>query len=306
MSDKDYQRELNAPFESHEIEWRVSRKGVNNGKPWVVVFCYITSRAVQDRLDSVFGIFGWENHVKEIRGNGFLSGISIFQNDRWITKWDGAEGSTSNGMDLVKSGSSNALKRAAVLLGIGRYLYELDEVFATSVISDSYKHPYGNVIKDKDSGLLVAWQTPELPKHALPGFDIDLYISDIKKANDIDELESSYGLAKQAARLHDNKNMLKAANDAGIAKKEELDNKALLRIQEDTKGVTSWLIGQLKAFSMISNATSVESFNKLLIKDLKKRIKGTAVDIEPLQKTISESFTARINELTPQGNENGK
>lgn len=295
---KDFQRELNQPFESHEIEWRINRKGFSNGKPWATAIPYITSRAVQDRLDSVFGLFGWKNKTTMVTDKGFLSGISIKHDGEWITKMDGAEGSNSNGMDLIKSGSSNALKRAAVLLGIGRYLYDLDEFFVDTVVSDGWKHPYGNVYKDsKNQNKLVAWRTPSLPLWSLPGFDIDLYIDDMKKAESNSELDKAYSLAKKAAKLHDNKNMLTRANEAGKEKREELKDKLALNIAQDTKEINLWVDSQIKAFAMVPNTASVESLYKALLLDLSARSKETAVEIEPFKNKITKEYNSRIKQL---------
>lgn len=46
----------------------------------------------------------------------------MFLNERWISKEDGSEESDYNS---VKGGFSNSLKRAAVLWGVGRYLYNI-------------------------------------------------------------------------------------------------------------------------------------------------------------------------------------
>ena len=295
---KDFSRELRKPFEAHEIEFRVNRHGVKNGKPWVTVIPYIDSRAVQDRLDDVFGLGGWQNEIKMITANGFICGISIFINDRWVTKWDGAEGSNANGMDLIKSGSSNSLKRAAVLLGIGRYLYELDEFFVDCIISEGWNHPYGNVFKDKkNNNALIAWREPTLPTMALPGFEIDEFISDMRKAESVEELEQSYLMAKKAAKLHNNKNMLQKANEVGKEVKEKLDQKAVLNIQAHTDKISAYISKQLLAFDMVPNVTSVTSLKGALLTELASRAKNTMVDIEPFKIEIEEAFNKRIQQL---------
>lgn len=295
---KDFQRDLSQPFEPHEIEWRINRKGVKNNKPWATAIPYITSRAVQDRLDSVFGLFGWKNETIMITDKGFLSVISIKHENEWVPKCDGAEGSSSNGMDLVKSGSSNALKRAAVLLGIGRYLYDLDEFFVESIISEGWSHPYGNVYQDKKNNLLVAWRKPDLPKWALPGFNVDLYIKDMKNAKTHDELNDAYSLAKRAANLHGNKLMLETANNMGAKVREELNRVSALNVSQDTATIVAWANKQSGAFKLVPHKASVESLFKALIGELKTKVKGTMVDIEPIQKTITDKFNQRIKKLT--------
>jgi len=295
---KDFQRELNAPFEVHEIEWRINRKGFKDANPWATAIPYITSRAVQDRLDSVFGIFGWQNEIKMVTEKGFLSGVSVKHNDGWITKWDGAEGSSANGMDLIKSGSSNALKRAAVLLGIGRYLYDLDEFFVESVVSDKWNHQFGNVYKDsKNQNKLVAWKTPNLPKWALPGFDIDLYIADMKKAVDLAELQAAWLLAERAARLHQDQTMIQLAIKTKNDMKAIFAQKSALSLSEDTRVISTWVDDQIKGFDLVPNKSSVESVFKALSVDLIKRALNTMVDIAPFQEKIKVKFDSRIEKL---------
>lgn len=116
----DYLKELQKPFKVNEIEWRVG--ATNSDKTKGIALPYITSRAIQKRLDETFGIFGWRNEFKEWKGSNQICGISILYEGQWITKWDGA--SDSN-MDATKGGLSGAMKRAATQWGIGRYLYDI-------------------------------------------------------------------------------------------------------------------------------------------------------------------------------------
>ena len=48
-------KELNDPFKAKDTEWRVQRAGASNGKTWAMVFCYVTNRAIMNRLDAVVG-----------------------------------------------------------------------------------------------------------------------------------------------------------------------------------------------------------------------------------------------------------
>ena len=129
MSD-DLGKRLSDPFEATDVEWRVQQSGMTKqNKAWVMVIPYITSRGVQQRLDDVFGVTGWKNEFKETNdGKGYLCGISFKTKEgEWITKWDGAEYTS---IEALKGALSNSTKRAAVQLGIGRYLYHLDVEFA--------------------------------------------------------------------------------------------------------------------------------------------------------------------------------
>lgn len=154
MQGDDIRRNLQAPFSPTEIEWRI---GATTGdKTKGIALAYVTNRAIQNRLDEVFGPFGWKNEFREWKNNSQLCGISVFQNNEWITKWDGANDSDT---EATKGGLSDAMKRAAVQWGIGRYLYDLEQEWVPITIAG------------KSYRLL---DIPRLPKWALPqGFSYD-------------------------------------------------------------------------------------------------------------------------------------
>ena len=56
----DIRKPLNEPFKNEDIEWRIQSSGEKNGKPWAKVLAYVQARAIQERLDSVFGVLGWQ------------------------------------------------------------------------------------------------------------------------------------------------------------------------------------------------------------------------------------------------------
>jgi hypothetical protein len=149
---------LKEPFAASDIEWRVGRAGKNAKGVWAMCLAYITNRAIMERLDEVAGPERWRNEYREAPAGGVLCGISIRVGDEWVTKWDGAE---NTDLEAVKGGLSGAMKRAAVQWGIGRYLYDLPEGWAT--ISDDGRY-YGKT-KDGDA---FHWDPPALPDWALP------------------------------------------------------------------------------------------------------------------------------------------
>lgn len=126
--------ELAAPFCSADVEWRVS--SMNKEKNRGLAVPYLQSRAIQSRLDTVVGPYHWKSEYKPwhsvSRENtttaSQLCGIAVYCEERkeWIQKWDGAE---NTDIEPVKGGISDSFKRAAVLWGIGRYLYSLDGVW---------------------------------------------------------------------------------------------------------------------------------------------------------------------------------
>lgn len=120
---------LAAPFSPSDVEWKPGATTRDKAKG--LAMAYISSRAVQDRLDDVCGPGGWRNEFKPAPEGGVLCGISIrvTREDgsiEWLTKWDGAD---NTDVEAVKGGLSSAMKRAAVQWGIGRYLYRLPQTW---------------------------------------------------------------------------------------------------------------------------------------------------------------------------------
>ena len=153
--------ELHEPFPAADVEWRLQTAGKGSGGFWARVLAYITNRAIQERLDEVCGPTNWRNEFQVGPMGGVLCGISIRCGDEWVTKWDGAE---NTDIEAVKGGLSNAMKRAAVQWGIGRYLYNLEEGWATCYPDRKGSHV--GQTKDKEH---FTWDPPALPDWALPG-----------------------------------------------------------------------------------------------------------------------------------------
>lgn len=165
MDWKDEIKLLGEPFDKDDIEWRVQQGGFSEKSgPWVMVMAYITNRAIQKRLDDIYGPCRWKNEFMCGPAGGVLCGISIYDSalGEWVTKYDGAENTDIEG---VKGGLSSSMKRAAAQWGIGRYLYRLDVCFARCSESKSSgwrKHC------DKKSKKIFYWEEPDLPSWALP------------------------------------------------------------------------------------------------------------------------------------------
>ena len=106
------ERALKRPFPVAKLRWRKGQGGSGE-------LVYITARDVMDRLDDVFNVDGWQTRYDFI-GNRMICNLSAYIDGEWITKADGADDSNIEG---AKGGISDSLKRAAVLFGVGRYLY---------------------------------------------------------------------------------------------------------------------------------------------------------------------------------------
>lgn len=153
--------QLNKPFKEEDIEWRIQQSGKQGDKVWAMCLAYVTNRAIMERLDDVFGVFGWKNEFMPTPHNdGVMCGISVKHDGEWITKYDGAQ---NTDIEAVKGGISSAMKRTAVQFGIGRYLYDLDAGFAKIVEKGTTGAKYA---KGKD--FTFYWLPPQLPLWALP------------------------------------------------------------------------------------------------------------------------------------------
>lgn len=124
-------RKLAEPFPPGEVQWRV--EALSRDKKRALVVPYVDARTVLDRLDKVVGPEGWhdayevlsdaERLVKDERGERRerLCEVRCRLTVLGVTKEDVGEG------DSLKAAFSDALKRAAVKFGVGRYLYRLEK-----------------------------------------------------------------------------------------------------------------------------------------------------------------------------------
>jgi hypothetical protein len=116
---------LAAEFPRDAVHWRAQTLTGDGDK--ALALAYLDARDVMDRLDDVCTPAGWRNTVTETAKGRLIATIEIKVGDEWIGKTDGAGDTDVEG---DKGGISDALKRAAVLWGIGRYLYRMKAVWA--------------------------------------------------------------------------------------------------------------------------------------------------------------------------------
>lgn len=156
----EIQSKLMMPFRSHEIAFRVGREFGDNAS----VLAYITARGIMNRLDAVLGVTGWWDEY-EIVDKGVICKLTCCIDGQPITKIDAAP---FTNIESLKGGFSDALKRAAVKFGVGRYLYDLPEMWVDLLPKrpekgKNYIHSHKN-----KSGKYVYWVDPVMPKWALP------------------------------------------------------------------------------------------------------------------------------------------
>lgn len=150
---------LAEPFPASDVEWRIGSSGKKaSGEPWAQVLCYLTARAVMDRLDAVVGPQNWStSYVTILDAARAPMGIECRLSLFGVVK---ADVGTVSDIEPLKGAYSDALKRAAVQWGIGRYLYDLGVSWAN--ISPQGKHS----AKGKD-GAYFKWDPPMLPSWAV-------------------------------------------------------------------------------------------------------------------------------------------
>lgn len=314
----DYKKLLSDPFEEGDVEWRVQSYGHKADQtPWVRVIPYITSRAVQQRLDDIFGIDGWENAFKPTPdGRGMLCGITLHFENRSVTKWDGAEipraltdveinkGKKQN-IDPIKTALSNATKRANVQLGVGRYLYNLEIEFAlVSSVTSRFKLSEGGtyieikIDKNKSSYATYEWFPPKMPDWAMPSAKSDSLINDIKTATDLILLRVAYQKAYKYANSFNRGDLLKEIIQTKDIRKKSLEGDSKAETQEEERKIREWL--EIKVTDLIFSAKN-ESVLKLakaeISKGLKQKSLDHEVDIMEMMKILEDYYQKHLNKL---------
>lgn len=132
--------DLSKPFPQDAVHWRVQGTPIErNGKWSAMALAYIDARDVMDRLDEVCGPENWQTEYHETAKGRLICRLSIRAGDEWVTKSDGAGDTDVEG---EKGAISDALKRAAVSWGIGRYLYRLSSPWVECEVKQSNGKTY--------------------------------------------------------------------------------------------------------------------------------------------------------------------
>lgn len=119
---REIQRRLSAPFDTKEIKFKPQM--VKNNR--ALAMAYIDARLIQDRLDEVVGVENWSDSYKILTDGSVMCRLRVHIGGRWVVKMDvGSPSEQPDVGDRLKAAFSDALKRAAVKFGIGRYLYKL-------------------------------------------------------------------------------------------------------------------------------------------------------------------------------------
>ena len=116
-----------------------------------LLLLYKTARVDAQILDETFGVSGWVNDFKEIKGNLFC-GIGVKQEDgSFLWRWDcGVESAT----EAEKGEASDAFKRAGFKWGIGKELYTAPFIWVNVATVANKKGGYE--LKDRFTKFKVA------------------------------------------------------------------------------------------------------------------------------------------------------
>jgi len=108
---------LAAPFEEKDLKHRPGRAGMT--------FTYADARAVAQRLDDVLGIQGWEFEVSVAdAARGVVKGtLHIVVDGKTVIHEDFGYPNSTQDDEPLKSAASDALRRCAAQVGVGRSLY---------------------------------------------------------------------------------------------------------------------------------------------------------------------------------------
>ena len=119
---------LSAPFDVDVIRVKpgpLSRSGKAK------VHLYVDARAVIDRLNAVLGFnwqFAWESVPLPDGKIGVRGRLTIRLSDTLVCTREDA-GEASDEMEALKSAVSDALKRTSVQFGVGRFLYDMPDMW---------------------------------------------------------------------------------------------------------------------------------------------------------------------------------
>ena len=162
---------LSEPFDPAEIKWRVtatSTHQTNRGaQKRGQLVAYADQRAYTDRLNGVFGEWGWTRSYDvqvaqnfERRAPGDQKRTAVAAKVVVVSKvtihglgsHTGVGEEWADDQNAATRAEAQAFKRACACFGLGRYLYDLDTVW---VDLDQYNRPV---------------RTPNLPEWALPSY----------------------------------------------------------------------------------------------------------------------------------------
>jgi hypothetical protein len=117
---------LAAPFDPRDVHWKAQTVKGNRA----LAVAYLDARNIMDRLDEAVGIENWRDSYEVLPDGSVVCTLELCLDGQWVEKSDvGSLSEQPDAGDRLKAAFSDALKRAAVKFGVGRYLYSLPAVW---------------------------------------------------------------------------------------------------------------------------------------------------------------------------------
>ena len=118
---RDIAQALAAPFDPKDLKTRPGKAGMT--------FTYADARAVAQRLDEVLGIVGWQFEVKvaDPARSVVHGSLTIIIEGKVTMREDFGYPNSAQDDEPLKSAASDALRRCAAQVGVGRSLYSPDK-----------------------------------------------------------------------------------------------------------------------------------------------------------------------------------
>lgn len=122
---KEIAAALAAPFDAKDLKTRPGRAGMT--------FTYADARAVAQRLDDVLGLTGWqfEVDVADLARGVVKGSLAIVVEGKTVIHEDFGYPNSTSDDEPLKSAASDALRRCAAQIGVGRSLYSPEKGMQT-------------------------------------------------------------------------------------------------------------------------------------------------------------------------------
>ena len=247
---------LAMPFEPNEIKFKPKVVKENRA----LAMAYIDARLIQDRLDGVLGVENWQDTYETLADGSVICRLKLKLGTRWITKTDvGSQSEQPDSGDRLKAAFSDALKRAAVKFGIGRYLYRLPAQWV-----------------DYDPVKKQLLKVPTLPSSALPKPMRPVKEEEKKERRPLERPQTGHPLPSTGQELH----RRLVEYDAKLAEQKICSNGALLAhvAQSGQKAGYSINIAEWAGPAISLAVNAVKEFEQTIRNRIKNEAKSTVLE----------------------------
>lgn len=124
-----------------DIQIRVGATGKSSKGSWAMGLLYIDARTAHEELDRIYGCPNWDFEWSEVQGHKFaikgrltihIGEVTIIREDVGYPQSEKMKRDVDD-TEVLKDAVSDALKRCAVQLGIGRILYQSPKLYSYNV-----------------------------------------------------------------------------------------------------------------------------------------------------------------------------